>query len=91
MYILGYAAGSETVVFVNAFQDYFRRNRQTFKRSEIDSRHSCKVDVIHLCEDENLKGTIPDLSDLILSSPQRIINALGLAVYEVLIIIYWSI
>lgn len=80
----GYSDGSETVRFVQAFEEYFSRLRPTLQRSEIEDRRAFHVNLKVLLEDEPVKEKIQELSDLVLNSPQRIISCLGLALHQVI-------
>ncbi|XP_047500985.1 DNA helicase MCM8-like [Penaeus chinensis] len=80
----GYSDGSETVKFVQAFEEYFSRLRPTLQRSEIEDRRAFHVNLKVLLEDGPVKEKIQEISDLVLNSPQRIISCLGLALHQLM-------
>ncbi|XP_066964761.1 DNA helicase MCM8-like [Macrobrachium rosenbergii] len=80
----GYSEHSETVAYIKAFEDYFKRHRHTMQRPEIEERRSYSVNLKVFLEDEPLKDKISDLSELINNSPARMISCLGLALHQLL-------
>ncbi|KAK3887660.1 hypothetical protein Pcinc_008244 [Petrolisthes cinctipes] len=80
----GYSDGSETVTFIMAFEKYLQELRPSLDRKDIEERRSFNVSIKSLLAHEGLKEAIPDLADLILSSPERVISCLGLAMHQLL-------
>ena len=68
---------------MRAFEKYLRQNYNSGLRTELEQRRSFSVDLKMLLNDENVKTVIPDLSNLVLNSPEGVINCLGLAMHQV--------
>lgn len=83
LHYTGYSDGSETVTFIKAFEKYLQGLRPSLQREEIEERRSFNVSIKSLLSHEGLKEDIPDLADLLLNSPERVISCLGLAMHQV--------
>ena len=71
-------------MYVKAFEDYYRRHRSSMMvRSAIEERRAFTVNLKVLFEDVPLKEKIPDLSELVINSPAKMIGCLGLALHQV--------
>ncbi|XP_045612321.2 DNA helicase MCM8 [Procambarus clarkii] len=80
----GYSEGSEAVTFVKAFEKYFHQIRPSMQREDIEERRAFTVNLEMLLADEMIKKKIPEISDLVITAPDRIISCLGLAMHQLL-------
>ncbi|CAL4189464.1 unnamed protein product, partial [Meganyctiphanes norvegica] len=80
----GYSDGSESSLLVRTFEEYIRKIRPSMHRSEIEKKRSFTVDLKVILEDIIVKEKIPGLAEMLNSSPQRVIDCLGLAAHQVL-------
>ena len=87
--LTGYSSGSENVVFIKAFEKYFQEFRPSTQRKKDDEKRSCKVDVQHLLENKDVLSVIPELNSLIITSPQRMIDCIGIAIHQVNVLFYF--
>lgn len=79
----GYSEGSEAVNFIRVFEKYLQELRPSLQRNEIEERRAFTVNLKVLLENETVKKEIPDLSELVVTAPDRIIKCLGLAMHQV--------
>ncbi|KAK8395977.1 hypothetical protein O3P69_005220 [Scylla paramamosain] len=79
-----YSEHSDTVEFVCAFEKYLKQNYHKCLRSELEERRAFSVDLKELLSDEDVKTAMPELPNLVLNSPEDVINCLGLAMHQLL-------
>ena len=68
---------------MRAFEKYLKQNYHKCLRSELEERRAFSVDLKELLSDEEVKTAIPELPNLVLNSPEDVINCLGLAMHQV--------
>ncbi|XP_071552427.1 DNA helicase MCM8-like [Panulirus ornatus] len=80
----GYSAGSEMVAYVKAFGKFFHQLRPSLQRDVIEERRAFSVNLKTLLHDEMIKKEIPNISELVVNAPEKIISCLGLAMHQLL-------
>ncbi|XP_042241405.1 DNA helicase MCM8-like [Homarus americanus] len=80
----GYSEGSETVTFIKAFEKYLLELQPSLMREDIEERRSFTVDLKMLFHHKVIMEEIPEISDLVINTPDRMISCLGLAMHQLL-------
>ncbi|KAB7508089.1 hypothetical protein Anas_04063, partial [Armadillidium nasatum] len=70
----------ESVRIVKVFEEYFRKNSSLL--SDTEEKISFQIDIQKVLEEENIKEKITNLYDMIINSPQKVINMFGLAAHQ---------
>ncbi|XP_013415383.1 DNA helicase MCM8 [Lingula anatina] len=79
-----YSPHSPTVTRVQVFEKYFINWKALYNAENIESKGHFTVDFKELCQDPVIQDGLSDLAALLKEMPEQMVNAIGLALHQVL-------